>query len=133
MISVKLEKVCIETKKGYECRFVPHSINTKMHWGKKHRWTEAWKTEVEWGIYKNRRKFKELPLHHARFEVVYHVVKFMDEDNLYASVKPIIDGLKKERGGVLIDDDHQHASYRVVQRKASRGDDQHVELRFYED
>jgi len=127
MVRIKLERVCIEKKKGiFECRYIPYTINKPMHWAVKRKWKLVWEEEVNWTVYKNRKKFGKLPLKYAKIEIVYHQTHISDTDNMYGSVKPVVDGLVK--AGVIIDDKPKYLDLTVTQRKAKSLADQHVEI-----
>jgi hypothetical protein len=126
-IHLKLGKVCI----GKLLRGIPYSpnyLNTK-HWAVRAKWRTVWKEEV-WGVWQeNKKQYKiELPFQHAILEfVVYYARLPQDSDNLTASMKPIIDGLKD--CGIIIDDNPKHLFIKPpTYIKCEKVIDEHIEL-----
>ena len=120
-----LNRVCVG-KRNAQCRSTPHSPNTSMHWALRARWTKAWKEEVCWVILSCRKALGKFPKEHLTLHIHLYQCKPMDTDNLYASVKPIVDGLKVNGGcGLIVDDDAKHlnltVSAHLVQGRADEG------------
>lgn len=117
---IKLGLVCATKTK---CRRLPHSPNRRMHWGEKARWTSAWKDAVYWEIKSNypHAKIKQ----RAIITVYLYTTRPQDQDNSVASVKAIIDGLKKV---VIEDDDPAHCEIHVKTEKVAHKADEHVEI-----
>lgn len=126
MITLKLNQVCIQTKDGYVCRSVPHSLNSKMHWTERNKWNMGWYEEVYYAMAQQRRKFGKLPYAQSRFLIRYYLTHPMDKDNAYGSAKPIIDGLRY--AGVIVDDSIRHFDFEIEQIKIKKVTDQGVEL-----
>ena len=128
-MKLKLGQVCIEKRKGeYECRFIPHNMsNQRMHWTKKKKWTDAWKQEVSGQVAIQRHNLK-LPLYKAVITIVMYVVREMDYDGAYNAVKPILDGLKIDCAGVIVDDSPEYIDLVVKQQKVKHYLEQYVEI-----
>ena len=100
-IHLKLESVSIEKAGGYDTRRIPYSpnITSKMHWTIRKRWTDAWKEEVcnQWLVVKNQYKEITKALQFLNCEIQFFVFtnRQMDDDNLFGSLKPVVDGLKE--------------------------------------
>ena len=123
IFTLELGQVCISHT---ECRRIPHSPNTGMHYMKAHRWRKAWKEEVMTAMlgYPHLRRY--FPLHRPQITVTFRAIKPFDEgDNLHFAIKPLIDALKVPRStksgevigaGVIEDDDPKHIPAPIVKQ-----------------
>lgn len=129
MVSINLNKVCVGVRSPV-CRYMPFTVNrlNPMHWATRSRWTTAWKEEVAWAIYYNKKLLPKFPVDKLKFKIVYRTVFLMDQDNLYGSAKPLIDGIKES--GLILDDSPDHVTYEVIQIKVGNKDKQGVEIIF---
>jgi len=125
MIKLQLNQVCIGVR-NYKCLRVPDSPNKKMHWATKHKWTKAWQEAVGWAVIKNRQKLGKLPLCKPQICVLLRLCKLRDKDNLYASVKAVVDGLTI--AGVIEDDSPKYIDLDVKQEKVAHRKDEYVEI-----
>lgn len=106
-----------------ETRRLPPGPNARMHWAVRSWWSrsfqeEAWLRCLEAHVPK---------LPRARFEIVNYGIRKPDRDNLYASMKPIVDGIaltvlpqKFDKNGLPIpqdDEDHLDLQVRNVKVK----------------
>lgn len=126
MIKLKLNQVCVGKRK-VTCRRVPYNTaNRAMHWTVKSLWKKAWEEEVYWAVIKNRKSLGKLPIKFARIEVILSNTRLMDYDGAYASVKPILDGLRY--AGVILDDSPKYIDLKVKQMQVSHREDEGVEI-----
>ena len=125
MIKLQLNQVCIGVR-NYKCLRVPDSPNKKMHWAIKHKWTKAWQSEVGWAVIKNRHKLGKLPLLKPQICVLLRLCKLRDKDNLYASVKAVVDGLTL--AGVIEDDSPKYIDLTVKQEKVAHRKDEGIDI-----
>jgi Holliday junction resolvase RusA-like endonuclease len=100
-----------------------------MHWAEKNRWVRAWKEEVYYkflgsDIYREVKQ--KIPFDNPIVLITYYTCYPMDRDNLYASAKPIIDGLTE--AGIIHDDTEDDITLKVVQEKISKKVDQYVKI-----
>ena len=56
----------------------------------------------------------------AKLHIQVHRSRFQDKDNMYGSVKPIVDAIKKL--GWIVDDDPKNLDLKVEEIKAKRKD-----------
>jgi crossover junction endodeoxyribonuclease RusA len=106
----------------------PLSLNDRMHWARKaklarelRRWTRVLADA------------HNIPrLTHARVELHYHPRdrRRRDADNLYATVKPCVDGLRD--AGVIDDDDMAHVTHLQPVIEPATGGAGRLELHIYE-
>jgi hypothetical protein len=87
---------------AHEVRRIPLSMNARLHWAVRHRWTKAWQAAVEGELWAHKRKLGQLPMAHARITITLCSVRLLDTDNAYAAVKPVVDALTVF--GVIEDD-----------------------------
>lgn len=82
----------------------PLSLNDRMHWRAKAKHTKAWR-----GVARDLAKREQIPLLDL-FTVVLHYQprdnRRRDVDNLIATLKPVVDGLRDAH--VAVDDDTTH-------------------------
>lgn len=116
-----LGTVCVSRAK---CRSLPPTPNERMHHMERHRWNQAWKLETIW---RTRESYPQAePLECAIISIkMYYAGISRDVDNLYASVKPILDGLK---GLVIKDDRPENVRLSVASEKVARRADERVEI-----
>lgn len=129
-IEVILPEVCID-KRGTKCRYIPHSLNKKMHWAEKNRWTSEWKEITGWSVQEALRHLEgdkvSLPLKKKlELEIVLMGNRPMDKDNRHGACKPIIDGLTE--AGIIKDDSDEFIEYTVTFEKVKKKTDQKVKL-----
>ncbi len=124
---IKLGLVCIG-KRIFKCRYIPFNMsNQSMHWSKKYQWSNAWKEEVMQAV-RLKRNGEKLPFKTARVQIIFHTIKLMDYDGAYNAAKPILDGLKQDYAGVIIDDSPKYIDLEVKQNKVKHLKDQFVEI-----
>lgn len=126
MISIKLSQACISTRNKTECRYIPHSLNHRMHWSKRSKWNKAWKDLVYWSIMERRKELGIIPYKFASITIVHHTCHPLDRDNAYTAAKSIIDGIVL--AGVIPDDTDQYLDLKVQVNKISTLKDQGVEI-----
>lgn len=130
-IALKLGQVCIGSAEP-KCRRIPHSPNrlNSLHWGEKKRWKDAWEEEVGWAWIRDKMKYehllKDLPFKKAQLEIFIFSIQAQDTDNAYASMKGIIDGLRKVK--LITDDDPSHLRVKITQAKVAHKEGERVEL-----
>lgn len=129
-IEVILPEVCID-KKGEKCRYIPHSLNKKLHWAEKNRWTTEWKEITGWSVREALSSMNgnevSLPLKKKlKLEIVLMGTHPMDRDNRYGACKPIIDGLTE--AGIIKDDADEFIDCKVSFQKVNKRVDQKVKL-----
>jgi len=86
----------------------------RMHWAKRAKYNEAWAWRIR-GAMGWPAVFDQAP-DKARVTIVQFRKRLLDEDNLWASVKPIVDGL--EDWQLLVDDSPAHCELVVRQEIA---------------
>lgn len=129
-IHIKLGRVCIG-KRVVRCRTMPHSPNyfNGKHWAIKAAWRDAWKEEVwaQWNSVKDKYKEVVLPFKKAKLEIyVFYSGIAQDNDNLYGSLKPIIDALTDNN--IIPDDSIEYLFLQpLTYVKCKKGTD-HLEL-----
>lgn len=84
---------------GRETRLLPPSLNARMHWSVRSRWTKAFQEIVFWAI----REAKVPKLERIVLTIEVRQCNEPDLDNLAASSKPIVDSLALAQ---VIPDDH---------------------------
>jgi len=128
-VNLKLGQVCIGVREP-KCRRIPHSPNKKMHWAEQAKWKSAWEEEVAyaWLAVKNNysQQWKSMPYKRSLLQIFVFSIKPQDEDNSYASMKGIIDGLKKI--GLIVDDDPAHLHIKLINVPVKTRDAEHIEL-----
>jgi Holliday junction resolvase RusA-like endonuclease len=97
---------------------IPVSLNKllRMHWTTKRRDRDAWKEEIQVAMpyqYPPARKGERL-----RLAICQYRSRMLDRDNLYGSVKNIVDALCDM--GLIFNDDDKHLDLHVSQVKAKR-------------
>lgn len=87
--SFRLDPLIIPGRNKDRRLTIPPSLNARVHWRERHRINSLWKEATFWACKKAR-----IPkLKTARIELVHHTVFPRDRDNLYASVKAILDAI----------------------------------------
>ena len=128
-IHLQLGPVSIETRKGvFQTRRVPHNQNVQRHWSERAKWNVAWYDAVGWAWKEATSKNPtKLPLAFPQITVTLFHIHESDWDNAFASIKPLIDGLKVAR---VIEDDSpgEIPQPQVRQVKVNRRQDEHVEI-----
>lgn len=95
---------------------LPPSPNARLHWAARRNWNQAWKEAAWWAA-----KAEGVPrLGRARIDIVNWTRHPRDRDNLYASMKPIVDGLALACLPVKVDSRG---------REIGLDDDKHLDLR----
>lgn len=85
-MEIKLHPVTV----GEETRYVPFNIlNSRFHWAKIARWKKAWAEET----WSSMLEAKVKPGQHRTIRITLKSIRPMDKDNMYGSVKPIVDQL----------------------------------------
>lgn len=133
-IELKLGRVCLKSKTsktGFVCRGVPYSPNflNRKHWAIRSRWKKAWDEEV-WGRWQEEKRNwtqYEFPLKfRVRLDVYIFCITAQDEDNTYASLKGVIDGLVN--CGIIKDDTIDDIRTKLHHVKAVNRKAEHIEL-----
>jgi Holliday junction resolvase RusA-like endonuclease len=129
-VHIKLGRVCIGVRTP-KCRSLPHSPNylNGKHWAIRAAWKDAWKEEVwaQWNTVKQNYKGVELPFKKAKLEIfVFYSGISQDMDNLYASLKPIIDALTDN--GIIPDDSKEFLLIGPIQYIKCAKNAEHLEL-----
>tara|TARA_R110000744_G_scaffold90426_1_gene175564 strand:+ start:1005 stop:1424 length:420 start_codon:yes stop_codon:yes gene_type:complete len=95
------------------------SVNVMMrqHWSHTSKELKKWRLFVGNEMRANHIK-KVAESSKYRLTIVSHRARLLDEDNLFASHKWVIDSLRKEK--FIWDDDPKHMSLRVYQYKATK-------------
>jgi hypothetical protein len=109
---------------GSKIRAIPHSGNARLHHHERARWNRAWREQTGLTALAHRNG-GEWPLAFAAVTVTLHSIQELDEDNAYAAVKPVVDGLK---GILIVDDSREHIRLAVKQKKVSHRAEQRVEI-----
>ena len=97
---------------------MPATLNQALrwHWMKRHRYNEGWYVRM---IGEAGRPTGD-PVGKARLTINVYRSRFQDKDNMYGSVKPIVDAINKL--GWIIDDDRKNLDLKVDEIKAKRKD-----------
>lgn len=89
----------------------PLSLNDRMHWARANWWKQCIRADAHTLALAER-----LPLGLTRVEIALHyqpsTKRSRDEDNMFATLKPAIDGLVQY--GLVADDDSAHVTSRCV-------------------
>lgn len=131
VIQLKLGKVCVGKYPNYVCRSVPYSPNflNRKHWAVRSRWKKAWEEEI-WGRWQEEKKKwtdYEFPMtEKALVTISIFCLKRQDEDNTYASMKGVIDGLVQ--AGILKDDSYDYVSTKFVHVPVTKKEAEHIEI-----
>ena len=110
---------------------VPPSPNTrpKSHWGEIHKWVKKAKREAWFAALEQHVPIHDVPVK-VRIHAIFVLNTFRDQDNLVASLKPVLDALKLPRTqaawregiaelkGYFFDDDPEHMTLTVNQVSA---------------
>lgn len=117
---------------GRKSRYIPMSLNHRLHWATRSRWNQAFKEDIQYEIMRNRPEIRKLVAGRrgkAGVNVKFYVCgQYLDLDNAYTAAKPLIDALK----GEVIEDDHpDKCSIQVLQEKVEHKKQQHVEIEIY--
>lgn len=132
LVKTNMQKITVRVpaavlgKRKRVTRYVPHSLNHRLHWSVRARWNAEWKDLVWRATLQERYKLAPLPIPVANVEVIFYVCHRMDRDNAYSAAKPIIDGLKVS--GILTDDCEDHLELKVRTVKVEHIRDQGIEL-----
>lgn len=124
-VSFSVGQVYTGSSRNYKERRTPHSSNARLHWTAKHKWNTAWKDAVWEQIMMRRRRFGPLPYKRAHITFVLFTVRFLDTDNSYTAIKPLLDALK---GRVIVDDSPVHIELTVFQAKVEHRDEERVSV-----
>lgn len=128
-IYLRIGQACIS---GKDCRRLPLSPNklNSMHWAQKAKWKKAWEDEVLYTWMSVRSNYlklcEEMPFKKALLTVSFFRVRKTDEDNDYASLKPILDGLVKAK--IIADDRCDHLKTNLINVPIAHFDAEHIEL-----
>lgn len=95
---------------------LPNRKGQKRHWAVEHKYRKAWHTAVRAALGTQR---PPEPWPHSHLTLTRRSDKQPDEDNLMASWKPVIDGLRA--CGVIEDDSPKHVIVRSNWKHAPRG------------
>lgn len=105
-------------KKHWVFSRMPATLNQTLrwHWMKRHRYNEGWFVEFLGAA--GRPSFT--PQGRVKMKIEVHRSRFQDKDNMYGSVKPLVDAVKKL--GWMVDDDPAHLDLKVEEIKSKRVD-----------
>lgn len=81
-----------------------------------------WKAHVWYAFLENKHKYKNTPFQFAYVHITLRVVRYLDTDNAYSSVKPLLDGAKE--AGIIVDDSPVHIALTVGQEKVKKRTEQ---------
>lgn len=97
---------------------MPATLNQTLRWHymKRHRYNEGWYIRLLSAAGKAHYE----PKGKMVLIIEMHRSRFQDKDNMYGSVKPIVDALNKL--GWMIDDDRKHLELSVRETKSKRKD-----------
>lgn len=95
---------------------LPNAKGQKRHWAVEHRYRKAWHRAVRAALGTQR---PSEPWPNAHLTLTRRSDKEPDADNLMASWKPVIDGLRV--CGVIVDDSPKHVIVRSLWKHAPRG------------
>lgn len=135
-INLRLGQVCIGVRNP-ECRRLPHSPNSlnRMHWGTKKAWKEAWEEEVGWAWQSVRQKYTaishKLPYNKTILEIYVFTSRPMDKDNMYGSMKGVIDGVVKS--GLVKDDSFDCLKTKTIVVPVNKREGEHIEMALWLD
>ena len=129
----------------------PSRANQRGHWGASYATGSRW-LELTIGHGLAARMQAHLvpatPADRRRVEIVMHRIRLLDPDNLIASAKAIVDGLKLRHGrrlkgipaelsdlhgaGLIFDDGPSHLELQVTQAKAAHAAEQRTRVAVYD-
>ena len=97
---------------------MPVTLNQTLrwHWMKRHRYNEGWFVRF---IAEAGRPSGD-PGEKMSLRIDVYRSRFQDKDNMYGSVKPLVDAVKKL--GWIVDDDPAHLDLKVQEIKSKRKD-----------
>lgn len=98
-------------------RVPPSPNNLVGHWRFRHRNTQLWRNEVYYAVVQSSER-PSAPYPKATVSIDRRSIGILDEDNLVASMKPVIDGLR--HAGVLLDDSPAHMKLSVTQTQSRK-------------
>ena len=131
MIVLTIPKIWISKNKPG--RLFPPTLNARLHWATRSRWTNAFKEAVwaelnshgnkslVWQLIKNRKG-------KAQVTIIFFTCRPMDKDNMYGAAKPLLDALK---GQVILDDSPDKLTLNVEEIKVKHLADQKIEIRIF--
>jgi len=101
---------------------LPPSPNKRVHWAVKRKMRDeyAWLMIQAMGVPRLK------VLGKARVDIVRYAIRMMDKDNLYASMKQVIDALRMAH--IIVDDTEEHITLTVTQERVHAKKDQRVEI-----
>lgn len=110
-------------------RRVPHSPNTRMHWGERQRWHDAWAEAAAFETIRVKNAARLFhPVERIVVTVTLYTIQPQDADNAIASLKGIVDGIKNS--GIVPDDDRKHvALYTTKDIRVHAKEDERTEVR----
>lgn len=105
---------------------VPPSLNMlmRMHWSKRKKLIDLWHRWI-WVACSQAGVRTRDPLPFAKVTVECRRKRALDPDNLYASAKPVLDGLRAH--GLILDDSPSHITLTVTQSKGEPQTRVHIE------
>lgn len=111
---------------------VPPSLNVwlRLHWAKKTKYKAALLEALWASLHENNPKKPKFPFKKSKIDIEYFLHELRDVDNLWGSVKPLIDCLKIDKGlGIIQDDSPEYITLSVEQYKVETRDDEMVVCR----
>jgi len=112
---------------GRQIRYIPHSLNHRLHYMKRAKWNQVWKDNVWTSFISKKHGIPfELPIKKSAVTITLRTCRLLDVDNAYTCAKPILDGLRY--AGVIQDDSPKHLSLYVNQEQVHKIDKQGVDI-----
>ena len=125
-ITIKLPPVCIRKRNGLECRYIPFSLNKRLHWAVRSKWNVEWKNTTYWEIKRFHKQLGKIPYSFATITITLNTCYPLDRDNAYTACKSVVDGIVL--AGVIPDDSDKYLDLKVKVNKVSKLGEQCVEI-----
>lgn len=93
---------------------VSNNVLLRMHWAKRARYNDSWAWQVRKAM--GYPCIFEAPPVKASVYITQHRQRLLDTDNLYGSVKPLVDALREWQ--LIYDDSPDHCELTVKQEKS---------------
>jgi Holliday junction resolvase RusA-like endonuclease len=109
---------------GRQRYVVPPSLNARMHWAARKRVADQFKNDAMWKIRAlGAPKYAKATIN---FTIHRMPMYWQDQDNAYASMKPIIDAIVK--AGLIPDDSQEYAIMSMRQKAVEHRDNERIEV-----
>lgn len=123
---LRLNPIVVPGRKKDRRYTIPPSMNARIHWRVRHRINDLWKEATFWAC-----KEARIPkLKKARIQFTHCTVSPRDRDNLYASVKAILDAIVDAR--IIPDDKDEFLDLSCRSLKVPHREDERILIEIIE-